>query len=324
MPHLIRPGSLHASDQPPNGLATWPGLGGLAALHADAATLLAAPAAKSSRAKSVILIFNCGAPSHIDLWDPKPEAPTSTRGKYQPISTTVPDIQFSELLPRMAQRADKLAVVRSVYHQHSSHNSGMNWSIVGRPYPIDSTLINPSRIDVPSFGTLTGWLAQRDGYSGAVPPYVITPRPHCDSLLYITPGQFGSCLGPRFDPLVLNGDPNDDAFQVPNLGMAAELTGPRLQKRSELLREFERHGGRIETATAGDMDTHRAKAFADRPFRRSGTGLRSIARAGVGARTLWPAYLGTIAFIRATVGRGRIAVRYDRQWSEHHLGHAQR
>ena len=105
----------------------------------------------------------------------------------------------------------------------------MYWSIVGRPYPMDSTLITPGRTDVPSFGTLTNWLAQRDGYSGAVPPYVITPKPHCDSFVYLTPGQFGACLGPRYDPFVLNSNPNDEQFEVPNLGMAPELTGPRLR-----------------------------------------------------------------------------------------------
>ena len=83
----------------------------------------------------------------------------------------------------------------------------MYWSIVGRPYRMDSTLINPSRGDVPSFGTLTGWLAQREGTTGPLPPYVITPAPHCDSTVYLTPGQFGGCLGPVYDPLVLNADP---------------------------------------------------------------------------------------------------------------------
>src|SRR5688572_9877901 len=66
---------------------------------------------RKQRAKSVILIFNCGAPSHIDLWDPKPNAPDTVRGPFQPIATNVPGIQISELLPRMTQRADKLAIV---------------------------------------------------------------------------------------------------------------------------------------------------------------------------------------------------------------------
>jgi hypothetical protein len=237
------------------------GFGGLSALYANVSQAFAAASTKPRRARSVILIFNCGAPSHIDLWDPKPDAPEAIRGKYQPISTTVPGMQFSEILPRMAQRADKLAVIRSVYHTHSSHNSGMYWSIVGRPYAIDNTLINPSRADVPCVGTLTGWLAQRDGYSGAVPPYVITPRPHCDSFVYLTPGQFGACLGPRFDPLVLNADPNDAEFQVPNLRMAPELSGPRLNQRRDLLQELERRGSRIETPLGHDIDVNRAKAL---------------------------------------------------------------
>ena len=77
------------------------------------------------RAKSVIMIFNCGAPSHLDLWDMKPRAPDNVRGLFQPISTNVPGIQISELLPELAKRADKLAIVRTVHHKHGGHNSGM-------------------------------------------------------------------------------------------------------------------------------------------------------------------------------------------------------
>ena len=127
-------------------------LGGLAGLYANVEHAFAATPTKPQRSKSVILIFNGGAPSHIDLFDPKPDAPEATRGKYQTIDTNVAGIQFSETLPKMAQRADKLALIRSVHHQHSGHNSGMYWSIVGRPYPVDSTLITPSRTDLPSFG----------------------------------------------------------------------------------------------------------------------------------------------------------------------------
>lgn len=237
------------------------GLGGVSALYADVARTLAAAPSVAPKAKSVILIFNAGAPSHIDLFDPKPEAPAEIRGKYKPIDTNVPGIQFSEMLPRMAKHADKLALVRSVYHKHSSHNAGMHWSIVGRPYLQDSTLITPSRVDVPSFGTLAGWLAVRDGYSGSVPPYVITPRPHCDSFVYLTPGQFGGCLGPRFDPLVLNDDPNDAQFQMPNLKLAEGLNGPRLEQRTELLKAFEERGYRFATDSDRDLEINRKKAL---------------------------------------------------------------
>lgn len=215
---------------------------GAAGLFLSRWARLEASGAQAGRAKarSVILIFNCGAPSHLDLWDMKPDAPTTVRGPFRPIATTVPGLQISELMPNLARHARKLAVLRTVHHSHGQHNSGMYWSIVGRPYRIDSTLINPSRADLPSVGTLVGWLAQRDGYSGSIPPYVITPQPHCDSTAYITPGQFGGCLGSRFDPLVVNADPNHPSFQVSGLGMSQGLTADRMYGRCRLLDEMDR------------------------------------------------------------------------------------
>src|SRR6476620_538877 len=203
----------------------------MGALWGSWSQILSAPPKKNAKAKSVILIFNCGGPSHIDLWDPKPAAGDNIRGEFSPISTKVPDIQVSELLPRMAERMDKLAIVRSVHHRQSSHNAGMYNSIVGRPYRTDSTLINPAPTDYPSVGTLVGWLAQRDGYSGQVPPYVITPYPHCDSTVYITPGQYGGCLGIKYDPFVLDADPNAADFRVRDLGIDAGMTTDRLRER---------------------------------------------------------------------------------------------
>ena len=216
---------------------------------------------KAGRAKSVILIFNCGAPSHLDLWDMKPHAPSEIRGLFQPIPTSVPGIEISELLPQLAQRMDKLSIVRTLHHSHGGHNSGMHWSIVGKPYRIDSTLINPGRADVPSFGSLAGWLAQRDGYSASVPPYVITPFPHCDSTKYLTPGQFGGCLGSRFDPFVLNADPNAKGFQVPGLQLLETVSSQRLQDRTSLLQTLEMRGIPVASDVAADIDAQRAKAL---------------------------------------------------------------
>ena len=88
---------------------------------------------RQGNARSVILIFNFGGPSHIDLWDPKPAASNTVRGPFQTIDTKVPGIQVTELIPKLAQWTDKLAIVRTVHHTHSGHNSGMHWSIDGRP-----------------------------------------------------------------------------------------------------------------------------------------------------------------------------------------------
>lgn len=234
------------------------GLGALGPNPLMAESIAPNPAA---RAKSVIIIFNCGAPSHIDLWDPKPNAPSNIRGTFRPIDTTVPGLQVTELLPKIAQHADKLAVVRSLHHSHGGHNSGMYWSTVGRPYRIDSTLINPSPSDYPSFATLIGWLAQRGGYTSPLPPYVITPFPHCDSMLYLTPGQYGGCLGNRYDPFVLNADPNAKNFQVRDMGTVEGISTDRVAQRRALWSQLETHGPEMATRAAADLAVNHAKAF---------------------------------------------------------------
>jgi hypothetical protein len=239
------------------------GLLGLGLNRLGLVNALATPAPRAGtaqgKARSVILIFNGGAPSHLDLWDPKPDAPSEIRGIFSPISTNVPGIHISELLPRMAKRMDKLALIRSVFHGQSSHNAGMYWSTAGRPYPIDSTLINPSRADLPGFGTLVGWLAQRDGFSGAVPPYVITPFPHCDSKVYITPGQYGGCLGARYDPFVLDDDPNAAGFRVRNMSLEPSVSEARFEQRLELLQGFS-SSHRIVSVQAAETDVFNQQA----------------------------------------------------------------
>src|SRR3954468_3397378 len=154
----------------------------------------------------------------------------------------------------MAQPMDKVPRAPSVHHKHSSHNSGMYWATAGRPYRVDSTLINPSRTDLPGIGTLVGWLAQRDGFSRGVPPYVITPFPHCDSKAYITPGQYGGCLGARFDPFVLDADPNAKDFRVRNLSRDPELTADRLGERLDLLHGLGAHAAPIVSPQMTDID----------------------------------------------------------------------
>ncbi len=215
---------------------------------------------RTGKAKSVIMIFNGGAPSHLDLWDPKPDASDDVRGPFKPIRTNVTGIHISELLPRMAKRMDKVALIRSVHHGHSSHNGGMHWATVGRPYAVDSTLITPSRTDIPCFGTLIGWLARRDGYSNGVPPYVITPFPTCDSKVYLTPGQFGGCLGAHFDPYVLDDDPNGANFKVRNLGLDDSLTPVRFQERLGLLQELTVTAPKLNSPLAAEMDVFNQQA----------------------------------------------------------------
>lgn len=231
---------------------------GLASAIGAAGQVQAAPT--RGRAKSVILIFNCGAPSHIDLFDPKPLATDTVRGPFATVETSVPGLNVTELISEIAKRSHRLSVVRTVHHTHGGHNSGMHWSIVGRPYKQDSTLINPSPTDYPSFGTLVGWLAQKDGYSGNVPPYVITPFPHCDSTVYVTPGQYGGCLGVKYDPFVLDADPNARDFRVRNLSLADGVSTERFAVRQELQKQLSRVGQPIVGSSANSHDVFHKRA----------------------------------------------------------------
>jgi len=220
----------------------------------------AAQSAPGGKAKSVILIFNDGAPSHIDLFDPKPFAPAEIRGPFAAINTKVPGIQVTDLLPQIARRTDQLAIVHGIHHKHTNHNSGMYWATAGRPYRIDSTLINPTRNDLPGIGTLTGWLAKRDGYTGSVPPYVITPKPHCDSSAYITPGQFGGCLGVKHDPFVLNTDPNAKDYDVKNLNLTSNVSQDRLNGRLQLRQRYNELAAPASGAAISELDTFNEEA----------------------------------------------------------------
>src|SRR5436190_2077366 len=93
--------------------------------------LRAAPSGRA-KARSVILFFLEGGPSHIDLWDLKPDAPEQVRGEFRPIATTVPGLPFCEHLPMLARQAHHLTLVRSVHHTVADHNAGAYFALTGR------------------------------------------------------------------------------------------------------------------------------------------------------------------------------------------------
>ena len=85
------------------------------------------------QAKSVILVWLDGGPTHYEMFDPKPDAPTEIRGSFKPISTKIPGIQYSQHLPQLASIADKLAIVRSVQHDQGNHGAGNHYMMTGAP-----------------------------------------------------------------------------------------------------------------------------------------------------------------------------------------------
>ena len=100
-----------------------------------------------------IMLFLVGGPSHIDTWDPKPNAPAEIRGPFQPINTNIPGIQVSELFPKMAQLADKFSLIRSVYHTATAvHDTGHQMMQTGRLFS--------GGIEHPHVGCVLGLLAR--------------------------------------------------------------------------------------------------------------------------------------------------------------------
>ena len=93
------------------------------------------PAGQFGKAKACILVFNYGGPSHLDLWDLKPDAPAEIRGEFKPAPTSVPGVSITEHLPRLARLADKYAIVRSVTHRDNDHAIGAYLALTGYSHP---------------------------------------------------------------------------------------------------------------------------------------------------------------------------------------------
>src|SRR6478736_565745 len=125
------------------------GLPSLLAHRAQAAS----KAAPTRRARSVVLVFLTGAPSHLDMFDMKPDAPPEVRGEFKPIGTKVPGLQVCEHLPRLAARANKYALVRSLAHRENNHLVATHHVLTGYPQPGAFFDKVASRDDWPSYSS---------------------------------------------------------------------------------------------------------------------------------------------------------------------------
>src|SRR5215467_2456107 len=108
-------------------------LGGLAL--ADLFRLQSTQAASRRKDSCVILFWLSGGPGHMETWDPKPDAPDQFRGPFKAIQTTVPGVQFGELLPGEAKWMDRLAILRSVNHGTGDHTKANHWMLTGYEGP---------------------------------------------------------------------------------------------------------------------------------------------------------------------------------------------
>ena len=180
--------------------------------------------AKGHDDRSVIMIFNLGAPSQLDTWDMKPEAPPEIRGPFRPISTASPDIQISEIFPRMAKLADKFSLVRSCFHTGAAvHDTGHQMLQTGRLFT--------GGINTPHAGCVLDYLR---GRKTDLPAHVILPEPMGRTGGNMPHGQDAGFLGKANDPFALMADPSKPDFRVPDLLPPAQIGEARLDRRRKL------------------------------------------------------------------------------------------
>lgn len=179
------------------------------------------------RAKSVIQIWMWGGPSHLDTFDPKPEAGNDYCGLLKkPIATNKSGIRIGELLPQLAKQADKYSIIRSLTHGVNAHETASYIVQTGR---------EPDRLVYPSVGAVVSLFKGYDrGYQGVAPPYVVLTEPQ---------GRFSEAglLSLRFKPFSTGGDPNRDPFAVEGI-VAAGISDERQRGRRELLHTLDSLG----------------------------------------------------------------------------------
>src|SRR5437879_1479942 len=180
--------------------------------------------AKPKDDKNCILIFNLGAPSQLDLFDPKPHAPAEIRGPFQAIKTASPDMQLTELLPLHAKLADKFSLVRTCYHTAAAvHDTGHQMMQTGRLFT--------GGINTPHAGCALEFLK---GRRNELPAHIVLPRVMGPTGGNMPHGQDAGFLGKAYAPFVLNADPSTKDFKVPDLLPPAEIGEARLKRRQEL------------------------------------------------------------------------------------------
>ena len=185
-----------------------------------------------------ILLMLVGGPSQIDTWDMKPNAPIEIRGPFKPIKTNVPGIEISENVPRMAKHADKFSIVRSMYHTAAAvHDTGHQMMQTGRLFQ--------GGVEHPHYGCVLGKLR---GPKGDVPPHVLLPRPIGATGGNMPHGHSAGYLGKSYDPFILNADPSDPNFRVPDMLPPDYLSAHRVDRRKNWREAIDKSVSKFETS----------------------------------------------------------------------------
>lgn len=204
-----------------------------------------------AKIKNCITLFLVGSPGQVDTWDMKPDAPEDVRGPFKPIATKTPGIQICEHFPLMAQRMDKIALIRSLHHNTgASHENGQRWMMTGA----DFNQANPQ----PFIGSV---ISRVYGQRGNLPANILLPAKIGNTGTSTPHGQEAAYLGSAHEPFVLSGDPALANFKVENLEPPAGQTEFRIAQRRKLLGELDELQRRAEASSLLEHDTAYARAF---------------------------------------------------------------
>lgn len=209
----------------------------------------AATAEKSTQSKrSVIILWMRGGPSHIDTWDPKPNAPVEYRGEFGVIPTKVPGIQLGDLLPMCGKIMDKWSIVRSLYHDNAGHSAGDQICFTGYPPGSD-----PNSNVHPSIGSVVS--EQQSHINPQLPTYVMIPRQ--------VPGTSSAYLGVAHKPFETQTDPaSPGPFKVRNFSLPQGVTLQQMGSRRALLSDFDQIRSEVDnTGQLEAMDRFQQQAW---------------------------------------------------------------
>jgi hypothetical protein len=200
-----------------------------------------------------------GGPAQQDTWDLKPDAPVEYRGEFRPIDTNVPGIQICEHFQRMARRADKIALIRSVTHGDVNHTTSTHDLLTGHPYQPG----NDHRHTSPNIGTVLAHLGRAIGpLPASVNMMPIHPTSDAPRFVEESMGQSAGWLGPLYDPMRMTDNPSADQFRFGYFKLHDSLDPRRLDDRRHLLQSIDHQSAWLEKElSARAMGAHYERAY---------------------------------------------------------------
>ena len=245
-------------------------LGGLFKMQAAAGNTAVSGGPGWGKAKSIIMVYLQGGPSHLDLWDPKENVPDNVRSAFKPISTKLPGVAYTELLPKLAQVNDKFTMIRSMSYTPNglfNHTAAIYQMMTG--YTTDKVspsgqLEPPSPKDFPNFGSN---IVRLKPVTEPMLPFVMLPRPLQESNV-VGKGGTAGFLGRAYDPYTLYPDGDDmdmskmDKIKIDDLNLQPDIFAERLQRRAKLRELIDRGMPEVEKAVADyNLDEYYERAL---------------------------------------------------------------